>query len=425
MLPFKMLPPKMLPPKMLSGLAAGLFLLLPFVAAAGEQQDLGSVLEASQDLSKFYDLLKKYPEILLQLPSYTGVTIIAPTNEAFDRIPYTSLNAAWDPADKAKTVPLLQYHMIRGTLATDDDAALSPGPTRARATLLVDRAYANVSAGQTVLAAKQPAGAVVFTSGLGSRCSVVESDLRFQGGVVHAVDNLLVPPARLAQTARAFGLTSFLGALYAAGLMPAVADRSNVTVFAPQDAAFALVGGGLEKMKTAELARVMSYHIVRGQVLVSSALANGSKLETLAAPSEAGTPRPVTIRQAGNNKYVDSAQIIQPDILIANGVLHVVSSVLSPDAGTAAVPNPDSAIQPPVFPVSRARHPFTSALPCTTNCPVASSDVLEAASTPSTTFFLASSSKGVGAPGAACTAHVAGAAAIGLLGVGAGLAPWL
>ncbi|KAL3965035.1 hypothetical protein ACCO45_002039 [Purpureocillium lilacinum] len=386
------------------------------VVADDGGKDLGSVLAGNKNLTKYYDLIKKYPDILLQLPSYQGVTIVAPSNKAFENIPYTSLNGQWDPEDKAKT-----YHILQGNVSTKD---LDTGPTVVRKTLLTDSKYTNVTSGQNVLINKQP-GDVVHGHALYPR----RRRHCLSGGLIQVVDNLLIPPARIDKTSEAFKVSSFLGALYAAKLMPDLAYRKNVTIFAPQDEAFALVGGGLEKLDSQKLARVMGYHVVADQVIVSSAFSNGTKLATLAkADGEGGASEKVTVRIAGNNKYVNSAQIVQPDILIANGILHLVSDVLNPDADTVA-PNPTLGTQVPVFPVSSAKDAFTSALPCSTDCPVTTSatgtDASGAATaTTSSTSFHSSSSKG-GAMPARATGGVMGAAAMGLLGVGAGMAPWL
>lgn len=267
---------------------------------------------------------------------------------------------------------------------------------------------------------KQPGDVVVFTTSIGTRCTLVESDIVFQGGLIHIVDNLLIPPARLRRTADAFRVTSFLGGLYAADLMPEMEDRRNVTIFAPQDQAFDLVGGSLDQLDNETLARIMGYHVVPNQVLVSSSLSNGSRLDTLAGDAADS----VMVRQAGNNKYINSAQIVQPDILLANGIMHIISNVLNPDVA-AAVPDPDIGTQPPVFAVSTEVDVFTSDLPCTVSCPVTTTSTpegvsTEAATTTSTSSIFSSTSDGAGA---LATAHVAGAA-LGMIGVGAGMV-WL
>lgn len=309
----------------------------------------------------------------------------------------------------------MQYHFLKGTVYTKD---IKSGTTIIKSTLLTGSEYTNVTSGQNILITKGEKD-VVLTTSIGTRCSLVFRDIPFSGGLVQVVDNLLIPPASIGKTADAFKLTSFLGALYAANLMPAVSDRKNITVFAPQDKALAAVGGTLKNLNAESLARVMGYHIVTDQILVSSALQNGTKLRTLA--KDGSSVEEVVIRQAGNNKYVNSAQIVQPDILLANGILHIISDVLNPDADSV-MPNPTIATQPPVFSISTENNVFTSALPCTADCPITTTEDTATATTTTSTRVTSRSSKGAAAA-ARCTAHVAGAA-LGMLGVGAGMA-WM
>lgn len=271
----------------------------------------------------------------------------------------------------------------------------------------------NVTNGQNVLLDRQPGDVAVLTSSLGTRCTVLERDIAFQGGRIQVIDNLLIPPAPLRKTTEAFQAQSFLAALYAAGLMPDVDVRKNVTIFAPRDSAMDLVGGSLEKLNGTQLARIMGYHVVPNQILTSGDLANGTVLQTL---SHGGaTANGLLIRQAGNNKYVNSAQIVQSNILIANGIMHIISDVLNPDASEVQ-PNPASPTQPPVFPVAVASHPFSSALPCTTDCPTSTDTATTTATTTSTDTKASSKSSHNGVmPGP--TAHVA-VAALGVLGAG-------
>ncbi|KAG6103319.1 hypothetical protein E4U31_002907 [Claviceps sp. LM219 group G6] len=392
---------------------------LAFLAAgacAEGNQDLGTVLAGNKDVSKFYDLIKKFPDVLLQLPNYSGVTIAVPSNKAIENIPYTALNNVWDPEDKDKTVPLLQYHILKGTVAI---GGLQEGPTYFETTLLTNSAYTNVTTGQGVLVNKQGDSAY-FISGQGSRSTVTDSDMTFAGGLIHIVDNLLVPPSQIDKTAHAFQANSFLGSLYAANMMPDIAYSKNVTIFAPSNEAFKAVGGTLQGLNATQLARIMNYHIIPNQVLDSKTLANATKYPTIAKDASGLNNLQLTIHQSGNNKYANSAQIVQPDVLLANGVMHIVRNVLNPDA-PYVLPNPSIASQAPVFAVSTAAGAFTSALPCTTNCPVTttSSDDASATATATTTTrsIHHSTSKGIGPR---CTAQVAGAA-MGMLGLGAGM----
>ncbi|KHO00225.1 beta-Ig-H3/Fasciclin [Metarhizium album ARSEF 1941] len=391
------------------------FALSLAVLAAGslagqDNEDLGSVLAGNEDLTQFYGLIK----------------IVAPSDKAMANIAYTALQPLWDPEDRDKTMPILQYHILGGAVSV---AALKVGPTYLETSRLTSPALTNVTAGQGVLVSKQR-DAVVLTSGQGARCSVVQADIPFAGGLVQVVDNLLVPPTRVAAMADAFRLTSCLGSLHAARMMPDAADRKNVTILAPHDDAYSIVGGTLRRLDARALARVMGYHIIPGQVLSLARLADGSRHATLAVGAR------VAVRQHANSKFVDAARIVQPDILIANGVMHIIGSVLNPDAAAdAAVPDPRLATQAPVFAVSTVSGVFASALPCTADCPASTtasgsaggggpSEAAPATTTSATATAgpsLRSRTSHAAAP--RCTAHLV-VAAVGMVGLGAGVA-WM
>lgn len=303
--------------------------------------------------------------------------------------------------------------ILQGTVSTQ---SIKSGPTYIKPTILTNMNYTNVTTGQNIAMVKQPEDLVVFMSSMGTRTDVVEKDIRFRGGLIQVVDNLLVPPARLRDTAQSFKVNSFLGGLYAAGLMPDLADQQNVTIFAPKDSIMEAVGGSLENVNAKDLARIMGYHVIPGKVLVSSDLKNGTVLPTMARDSNNKTQN-VLIQQVYNNMYVNTAQIVQPDILIANGIMHIVAGVLNPNV-VAPQPDPDRGVQAPVFVESTADDMvFTTAIPCTVNCPVPT----ETIEVVTTSYHRTRTSKGQ-AP-AKATAHIAGAA-LGMMGLGAGMA-WL
>ncbi|KAM0323683.1 hypothetical protein ACHAQA_008618 [Verticillium albo-atrum] len=399
----------------IAGLAACLTLAsAPMVVAQGQDKDLGAVLSSQKNLSTFYGLLKDYPEVLLKLPSQDGVTIVAPSNAAFENIPGTPLNGIWDPKNASIAVPILEYHLLKGTVATN---ALVPGPSVFSPSLLTSSAWTNVSTGQNVVLARQPGDVVVFTSAEGARTTRTRGDIPFAGGLIQIIDNLLVPPTRLEDTLQAFGLEAFLGALYASDLLSVAAEDEDVTIFAPRDEAFRRVGASLDSLGADELHAFVRYHIVRGRVAASAALTNGSRLATV----EGGR---IGVRRSGNNLFVNAAQVVQPDILIANGVVHIIDNVLNPEAD-AAVPNPNVVSQAPAWSAGGGDGtPFTSAIPCSEDCPTTSSEAA-----PRTATATATTTEGGGqpseSPDAAGKGLDAGSAALaGLVGVGAAALLW-
>ena len=156
-------------------------------------------------------------------------------------------------------------------------------------------------------------------------------------------------------------------------------------------------------MTVQELATVMDYMLIPNDVVYSTGLTNGTKFVT----QQGGN---ISVLHSGNNVYINSAQLLTSDILIANGVLHVIDNVLNWQ-GPGAQPNPALPTQVPAFASasSVADLPFTSALPCTVSCPVPSSSssgsVTGGAGTKATSSagsksssFSTSSSKGVAPP---------------------------
>jgi uncharacterized surface protein with fasciclin (FAS1) repeats len=117
-------------------------------------------------------------------------------------------------------------------------------------------------------------------------------------------------------------------ALRLTGLDAALASGGPFTVFAPTDAAFAkLPAGTLNSLiaNPAQLADVLRYHVVSGQVL-SSQLANGQVAPTLL------TGRSLTVTIAPGSVRVNTSNVTAADVRALNGVIHVIDTVLVPES---------------------------------------------------------------------------------------------
>lgn len=199
--------------------------------------------------------------------------------------------------------------------------------------------------------------------------------------------------------------------------MDTLSTASNITIFVPNNQAFQDLGPAITNLTTDQLASIIDYTTL-SSVVFSTGLTNGTKLLTKNNEN-------ITILHSGNNVYINSAQLLTPDILIANGVLHVIDNVLNPQ-GPGAQPNPAIGSQAPVFASASVIDslPFTSAIPCTVSCPVTTTSTPESSITSSangqaasnsgtkaTSTFSSSSSKGQ----AAAVARETGFGAAGLM----------
>lgn len=116
-------------------------------------------------------------------------------------------------------------------------------------------------------------------------------------------------------------------ALQAAGLIDTLKGNGPFTVFAPSDAAFAklpqdAVQDLLKPENKEVLVKILTYHVVQGQVL-STDLSSGE------VTSIEGGPISVKVDPA-TGVQVNDATVVQPDIKASNGVIHVIDNVILP-----------------------------------------------------------------------------------------------
>jgi uncharacterized surface protein with fasciclin (FAS1) repeats len=124
-------------------------------------------------------------------------------------------------------------------------------------------------------------------------------------------------------------LSTLVEAVSAAGLVETLEEPGPYTVFAPTNAAFEALGGTLETLlkpaNKAELAEILTYHVVPGE-LTSSELSDGQMLETVQGDS-------LEVEIADGEVTVNGARVVTPDVEASNGVVHVIDEVLIPPGG--------------------------------------------------------------------------------------------
>ncbi|KAL2151237.1 hypothetical protein VTH82DRAFT_6335 [Thermothelomyces myriococcoides] len=371
------------------------------LSPAARAASLESVLADQTNVTMFRGLVKKYAELFDDLPK--NITLAVPNDFAFDK------QADWSSYSKDKVQATLKYHVLKGTI---DMPSIIKGDSIWASTILTDRDYSTVTGGQRLILTKQPGGEVVLTSGFATRGTVVVEDLQFDNGLIQIIDSVMKVPETLESTARnAYtDLTSFVGALYATDLYDEVAGWKDVTIFAPRNAAFQQLAGTFAGMDRDELRRVLRYHVVPGRLSHVWELRNQSTLASADRGAE------VAITRQANSIFVNSAAIIQADILLANGVAHLIDNVLDPSQPDARPNLSLTTQQPPVFTAvgtatstgTNVPTPFASDLPCTPGC------VGGAQSTATPTGSEGASSSNAGGAMPRCTGLVGAGLGVGL-----------
>lgn len=115
-------------------------------------------------------------------------------------------------------------------------------------------------------------------------------------------------------------------ALTEAGLVDTLKGEGPFTVFAPTDEAFAKLPEDQLAAILADkelLTSILTYHVVAGKVMAA---------DVAALESAATVQGQSVIINTDSGVMVDSANVIQADILASNGVIHVIDTVLVPQS---------------------------------------------------------------------------------------------
>jgi len=236
-------------------------------------------------------------------------TVFAPTDAAFAKLPSGTVENLLKPENKDTLIAILTYHVVPGNVPASRVTNMKNAQTvnGQRIDIAVERGTVKID-----------------------NATVTTADVHATNGVIHVIDTVIMPSTKdIVDTAKEAGsFNTLLAAAKAAGLVDALKGDGPLTVFAPTDEAFAKLGSStIENLLMPEnkeqLQRILLHHVVAGRVY-SDAVKNDMRAETLA-----GTNVQFTIR--GERVMIGSARIGAVDIDTANGVIHVIDSVILPD----------------------------------------------------------------------------------------------
>lgn len=237
-------------------------------------------------------------------------TVFAPRDQAFDALGEEVVQALLDEGNLDLLTEILTLHVVPGVVVLSSD--LTDGQTVT--TLQGDDLAIGVS------------GGTVTVNG----ATVVSADIEATNGVIHIIDAVLAPRVDIVEKAILTEQTQTLAAAVSAGDLVATLKGSGpFTVFAPVDSAFAALGTDkldvlLDPANIDLLQKVLTYHVIAGDIR-AAALTDGAVVTTVEGSS-------VTIDLSGSTPKVNSANIIATDIVVENGVIHLIDGVLTENA---------------------------------------------------------------------------------------------
>lgn len=279
-------------------------------------QCVTDVIANNSDTSSLYQILSGQPEVLSTLKNAKNITILAPSNTAVQTFLNSDIGAD-TVAYPDFVANLLKYHVLVGTYRASDFKETPAFPR----TLLTNSSYTSLKDGQRVKT-ELLNSEVVVTSGLLSKSRVVTSDITASNGVVHIIDRFLTIPSSISETAVEAKLDSLVAALQKTNLVDTVDFLPSATIFAPNDAAFEASSDSTSKLNSDQLKNVLTYHVA-DKIKYSIDL-DHDHLKNL-------NQTQIHIHRDDKTISVDFAEVITADVLVSNGVVHVIDKVLDLD----------------------------------------------------------------------------------------------
>lgn len=150
------------------------------VIAAGlalNSAQAGSIVDTAVDAGQFNTLIAaaKAAGLADTLATADNLTVFAPTDEAFSKLPDGTVESLLKPENKERLVAVLTYHVLGRELTSN----MLPGRT-------IHVKPLNTSARR--LQVTKSGGGVTI-----NEANVVAADIETDNGVIHAIDTVLIP----------------------------------------------------------------------------------------------------------------------------------------------------------------------------------------------------------------------------------------
>jgi transforming growth factor-beta-induced protein len=290
----------------LSGKAVSVSVARPH--AADEKTIVETAIGAS-DLSTLVAAVKQ-GQLVETLSGKGPFTVFAPINSAFAKLPAGTVAELLKDENRADLQAILTYHVVPGKVMAADVVKLKEAKTANGASVKI-----RVENGK------------VFVND----AQVIKTDISCSNGVVHLIDSVILPPAKAPTIVEAAigneDFSTLVALVKHAGLVETLSGEGPFTVFAPNNAAFAklpkeTVEALLSDAGKEQLAAILKYHVVPGAVKAADVV----KLKE----AKTALGQSAKIKVTDGKVYVDGAQVIATDIECANGIIHVIDSVILP-----------------------------------------------------------------------------------------------
>lgn len=286
-----------------------------FAADPAEAQTVGRIISERDDLSSFLKLLEKAERgSVLAERTDVSFTVFVPSNAAFEALPDGAVSTLLDPRNDDRLEEVFNYHVLNRA---------EPGFELEKYSTL------QMTSGQwlSIDYKAKTIGGATFTGEV-IPCS---------NGVIYVIDEVLAPTTDdLFQALQKDGrFTLFTKAITASRQGKLYQNvHSQYTVFAPTDEAFKklpeqVVASLFLPENDERLEDIIKHHITE-RVFSAGRTNNSSRLGVAHITPRSAFGQQLNFGVSNNGATIDGVNILETDLPTANGLLHVVDSVILP-----------------------------------------------------------------------------------------------
>lgn len=277
-----------------------------------EPMNIAEIAAADDNLSTLVGALQRV-DLVAVLEGDGPFTVFAPTNQAFEDLG-VDLNTLSDEALEE----ILLYHVLGGQVASTD---LAEGQTYATTA-------AQTGPGDTQLSVliEKASNGTVTVNGL---ATVTGADISATNGVIHVVDQVLLPLSVVGHASANSEFSTLVSALGDAegDLVGVLSGDGPFTVFAPLNSAFEAIATTVASLDNSQLASVLTYHVLSGNILQKD-ITDGLAPTTIQGET-------FTLNINGSDVTITDANggvanVVLTNVQGTNGVIHVLDAVIIP-----------------------------------------------------------------------------------------------
>ncbi len=284
-------------------------------ADPAEAKTIGRIVRERTDLTNFLELLEK-TEIGSQLSERTErrFTVFAPVDAAFDKLPAGAIKTLLNPRNDDRLEEVFGFHVL----------------TRSEPPFALENyALLRMTTGQFL--------SIDYKKGTVGKAQFVGKAIRCSNGILYLIDGVLSPTTDdLFQTLQKDGrFTIFTRAITASRQGKLFQNTHSLyTTFAPTDQAFgALPPKLVESLFLPEnderLEDIIKHHIASG-IFAAGKVPGVRSLGVSDVTPISAFGQQLNFKDGPQGPTVDGAKIQQTDIPCANGIVHVIDSVILP-----------------------------------------------------------------------------------------------